>query len=316
MTPRALKTFTTKVDDQDDVMGADVNALQSAVEDIWNLFSFVGATELTIDAGVIEVTQNYHTVDTEADGASDNLDTITPGTGVVEAFILFLRAEHTDRSVVIKHNVGNILCVGNADFTLDDSHDFAILVYDEGLAKWIATYPGGSAVSDASDSVKGIVELADITETSAGTDADRAVTPDGLAGSVYGETAIDIPICDAATALTTGDGKQYITIPAKLAGFNIVKVVTNAITKSSSGDPTCQLSRGRRAGPTDDYTWVDVCSTRPVIQANEYSSLTGTEAVIDASNDDLLEGDVLRPDVDTAGTGAKGVSMQVSFRKP
>ena len=175
---------------------------------------------------------------------------------------------------------------------------------------------GVPAPADASLIAKGIVELATIAETSAGTDETRAVTPDGLSQSVYGEAACDMPICGAATVLTVGDDKEGIVIPAKLAGFNVVKVVGNLRTKSSSGDITLQLSRGRRPDATTDYTWVDVCSTRPVIQANEYSSLTGTEALIDTSNDDLQEGDMLRPDVDGAGTGAKGASMQLSFRKP
>jgi hypothetical protein len=42
--------------------------------------NYAAATELTIATGAITVTQSQHTVDTEADAASDDLDTISGGT--------------------------------------------------------------------------------------------------------------------------------------------------------------------------------------------------------------------------------------------
>ena len=84
------------------------------------------STELTIAAGVITVTQTYHTVDTQADAATDDLDTIG---GVAEGQIVILRAEHTDRTVVLKNAVGN-LALG-ADISLDDVNKHVILICDD-----------------------------------------------------------------------------------------------------------------------------------------------------------------------------------------
>lgn len=88
--------------------------------------------ELTVSAGgVITVTGSFHTVDTAADGATDDVDTITAGT---DGQIVVLMPEHTDRSIVITE-AGNILCGGAK--TLDDSEDTITLLYSTALTKWV-----------------------------------------------------------------------------------------------------------------------------------------------------------------------------------
>jgi hypothetical protein len=58
-------------------------------------------------------------------------------------------------------------------------------------------------------------------------------------------------------------------------------------------------------------------STRITIDANEYDSKDATTAaVIDTSNDDVATGDVIRIDVDVAGTGTKGLNVTLSFQTP
>lgn len=98
---------------------------------------FTASTELTIATGSVTPTQNWHTIDTEADSASDDLDTIV-ASGVTDGFILFVRANNTARSVVIKHNTGNIVTTSAADITLDETYKYSILIYDATLIKWIA----------------------------------------------------------------------------------------------------------------------------------------------------------------------------------
>lgn len=88
--------------------------------------SLTPATELTIAAGVVTAAQSLHTIDTEGDGASDDLDTIN-GFGNVQLIALF--AAHTDRSVVIKHGTGNIVTGTAGDYTLDNTDKVALLVY-------------------------------------------------------------------------------------------------------------------------------------------------------------------------------------------
>jgi len=144
---RTTLSHTTKVDNTWDVMAAHVNLLQTEMEKVWNTFAFVEATELTIVAGVVTATNNYHTIDTAADADSDDLDTITISGNICEGSLLFIRPDNDARTIVIKHGTGNISCVGQADITLDDVEDFAILIYDETLVSWLAMSSATGPVS-------------------------------------------------------------------------------------------------------------------------------------------------------------------------
>lgn len=81
-------------------------------------------SELTIASGVITVTTSAHKVDTEADAATDDLDTINGGT---TGQILVLSAMNGGRTVVCKDNTGNLLL--SADMTLDNTTDTLMLIY-------------------------------------------------------------------------------------------------------------------------------------------------------------------------------------------
>lgn len=111
------------------------------------------------------------------------------------------------------------------------------------------------------------------------------------------------------TALTTGDGKCYFTIPVELNGYNLVSVGAHVYTVSSSGTPIVQLHN-----LTDT---ADMLSTRITIDAKEKDSSTAAAAaVIDTDHDDVATGDEIRIDVDGAGTGTKGLEIRMGFRKP
>ena len=82
--------------------------------------------ELTIATGAITVNSPKHIVDTEADAASDDLDTINGG---YADYILILSPANTARTVVVKDGTGNLRLAG--DFTMDNSHDHIMLYYDD-----------------------------------------------------------------------------------------------------------------------------------------------------------------------------------------
>lgn len=166
--PGTLDNFTPKVDNVDSIMAADINELQTAIEAIETELGtdpagsaadlktrlakalsdagdleFAASTGLTIATGAITITQNFHRVDTEGAAASDDLDTIN---GLAnDGMVLVLRAANDARTVIIKHGTGNIKCVGNADLSLDDAQDFALLVYDANLLAWMALGIGSAS---------------------------------------------------------------------------------------------------------------------------------------------------------------------------
>jgi len=82
-------------------------------------------SELTIATGVITITAGAHTVDTEADAASDDLDTIS---GARDGDILVIVPANAARTVVAKHGTGNLNLSAGVDFTMDEDDDFLVLL--------------------------------------------------------------------------------------------------------------------------------------------------------------------------------------------
>lgn len=204
--------------------------------------------------------------------------------------------------------------IGIADDNLVeiDGADVADDEYARFTANGLESRTAAEVMADlpaASDSVSGRVELATIAETNTGTDTGRSVTPDGLAGSIFGEKLVYIKVLANDTALTTGDGKAYFTIPDALNGMNLVDADAAVYTASSSGTPTIQIHN-----LTDT---ADMLSTLITIDANEYSSYTAaTPPVINGAADDVATGDRIRIDVDVAGTGTAGLDVILTFQLP
>ncbi len=88
-------------------------------------YYFGAATELTIAGGVITRTRFNHTVDTQGDAGTDDLDTINGG---VSGMLLLLQAANDARTVVVKNGTGNIHLP--ADFSLDSNEDTILLLYN------------------------------------------------------------------------------------------------------------------------------------------------------------------------------------------
>ena len=108
---------------------------------------------------------------------------------------------------------------------------------DDGTQKTLDIAKGGTGATDAatalsnlgveaaSTSTPGLVELAESSETSTGTATDRAITPDSLAGSVYGVEVVELMAekCRARLACTckVGDevvleGEAWVKVPSRL----------------------------------------------------------------------------------------------------
>jgi len=99
------------------------------------------------------------------------------------------------------------------------------------------------------------------------------------------------------------------TIPKNVDGMNLVDADMAIYTTSSSGLPTVMVHN-----LTDTS---DMLSTAITIDVSETDSKTAAAAsVVNASEDDVVEGDVIRIDIDGAGTGTKGLSVRLGFQKP
>ena len=118
---------------------------------------------------------------------------------------------------------------------------------------------------------------------------------------------IQIKVTSDSDVLTVADGLVYFAVPIELNGMNLVDADAFVSTASTSGLPTVQVHNLTDA--------VDMLSTKITIDENEFTSYTAvTQPVIDTAHDDVATGDMLRIDVDVAGTGAKGLGVTLSFR--
>jgi len=155
--------------------------------------------------------------------------------------------------------------------------------------------------SDASTTVKGVVELAIGSEVTAGTSEILAVTPNALAGSGYAIRYPSIVLFRSDQAVTVGDGTTGI--PIALTGYNIIDIVATVDDKGITGTTDIQVRR-RRAG-----TDVDALSTKVTIGDEFFAQ----DETVDTSNDDLAVGDILYVDVDAvhSGTPPNGLSVAI-----
>lgn len=113
---------------------------------------FPTATELTIASGAITVTQGLHTVDTESDAATDNLDTIN---GLAAGQIVVLRAANSARDVVLTNGVGNVYTPNGTSATLSATTQ-GIMVVGDGTNAIVlgAPAPSGKTVYTGSNATE------------------------------------------------------------------------------------------------------------------------------------------------------------------
>jgi len=152
-----------------------------------------------------------------------------------------------------------------------------------------------AVVTDASDTAKGKVELATTAETNTGTDATRAVTPDGLADSKFGTTSlvssINFVIDGGEAEITTGI-KGDIEIPFSCT-INQVTLLAD-----QSGSIVVDIWKDTYANfpPTDaDTITASAVPTISTAVKSQDGTLTGWTTSITA-------GDILRFNVDSVTT--------------
>lgn len=131
-TPLPLDGTTTPVM-TGELFNTPFGELDSAITDMiagteeFTQLAYGDGGELTIASGVVTLTNIYHNIDTESDAATDNLDTIN---GLASGQFAYVRANNTARTIVIRHNIGNILTVTGTNINLTDTTQIAQLFHD------------------------------------------------------------------------------------------------------------------------------------------------------------------------------------------
>lgn len=191
--------------------------------------ALAASTELTIAAGVVTAVQSYHRIDTEGDAASDDLDTINGGGGMLNRLIV--RAENAARTVTIT-TAGNIVTPDGNPIALDETYKMLELVWDAGLSKWVVIWDGGGG---------GLIPSQSANTVYAGPSAGGVATP-----AFRGLVKADIPWgAPGAIGATTPDAGTFTKL--RMAGSELT-ISGNAIT------PTGTLHRLDTEGDATDDT--------------------------------------------------------------
>lgn len=218
--------------------------LDAALASDWELPS---ATELTIATGAITCTQAFHTVDTEADAASDDLDTIN---GVAAGELVYLVPNNTGRTVVFKHGTGNITCPAGRDVSLDDSTDYVIVI---GTAAGVVVFEQQQFWEDLASATNGLgasmVGLEDAAGNLAATDVEAGIAEifTLLASVATGEGSALIGAEDAGGfyTATTVEGMLQNIAQTVVTGLSVDSATTGIAATDSD---TASISVG---GSTD-----------------------------------------------------------------
>jgi len=118
-------------------------------------------------------------------------------------------------------------------------------------------------------------------------------------------SAMSLFIFGNNSLVAVGDGKLVFPVPESLNGMVLVNADISVTTPSTSGNVSMALRQNT----------TDLLTTSPVILANAYNSTDtgGTRGVVNGSPV-LNTGNMLRFDVDLAGTGAKGLVAHLRLR--
>jgi len=268
--PGSLDSFATKTDGVDLYLAAHMNAVQAAIVAVEaelgtdpagsltdlktrlavslsaaGLLNCKASSGLTIASGSITATQNWHTVDTEAAAASDNLDTITAG---ADGQVLLLRITADARNVIIRHGVDNIVCGGAGNITLDLTSDLVILIYDDNIDKWIAFGGSGSGIFGSANTWAGSQTFSASIQT-----AYAAVNANATLDATRQTVAVD-----------ASGGAITVTLPAAASctgrRYDIKKVDSSANAVTIDGDSAETIDGAATKVLSSQYSSVTIIS--------------------------------------------------------
>ncbi len=202
-------------------------------------------TELTISSGAVTATQGHHSVDTEGNASTDDLDTIN---GLDSNDLLFIFAENGTRTVRIRDGEGNIFL----------RHQNAVASYNFNSPSGSSGvfYVGGSYFAPAGEAVLtnisptvtlGSANISYAMHAFAVAKGDGATDGSDLVLTVTGtsiddegnRSAADSEVVVADALLATFATDTYMETPKKWVGQ-----VTYTLTSSGGGTFNCSFNYG------------------------------------------------------------------------
>lgn len=121
-----------------------------------------------------------------------------------------------------------------------------------------------------------------------------------------GEAVYSIKVFRDDTVVETGDGQFIFEVPEDLDGGSLIRVEGYVTTVSSSGGLSVQIRNITQAH--------DMLSSAIAVDVSELNSKdASSQPAVNSSNATVAWGDQIAVDVDSAGTGAKGLGVILYF---
>lgn len=202
-----------------------------------------------------------------------------------------------DGALTMTHGAGTLDLLGAANITTAAGDIGLFYSTAANVVRMVSWTPASYAVA---------------SDLNTGTNTNKPVTSDALAGSNYGTAVVPLIVFNDSTDCATGDGAGdiWFRVPSVLNGFDLVGVAACCQTAGTTGTMDVQVHNVTQAA--------DMLTTKITIDSAETDSSTAaTPAVIDTANDDVATGDQIRIDVDAVHTTpAKGLLVELQFRLP
>lgn len=127
-------------------------------------------------------------------------------------------------------------------------------------------------------------------------------TISGANNTISVNESMTLAVSDESTAITTGTAKITFRAPFAMTLYQLPRASLS--TASTSGIPTIDINKNGTS----------IFSTVLTIDANEKTSVTAATAAV-LSTTTFADDDEITVDIDTAGTGAKGLKITLYYRR-
>lgn len=127
-------------------------------------------------------------------------------------------------------------------------------------------------------------------------------TISGANNTISVNESMTLAVSDESTAITTGTAKITFRAPFAMTLYQLPRASLS--TASTSGIPTIDINKNGTS----------IFSTVLTIDANEKTSVTAATAAV-LSTTTFADDDEITVDIDTAGTGAKGLKVTLYYRR-
>jgi len=260
--------------------------------------------ELEILDGATVTTTELNLID---GGTGRGTTAVASGDGILinDAGTMAMTNVDTVSTYFASHSVGggNIVTVGTI-----------------GTGTWQGGVIAEAYLPNAGLTAQGVVELATAAETTAGTSATLAVTPDSLSQSVvFGTRYVQCVVVDSGTDIAEGDGKFFFHVPAGMDTMELIVTELHARVATAGSGSTVDVQLFLNTSTTNASTGNDMLSTSLTIDDGELDSSNDSAPVVNASYKEVNTNDMIRIDVDGNGgdsTIAKGLIVTMGFRLP